>query len=167
VSKLTAKEKDQMLTDMALQVVNLLKGHGCVREADNVEPPWLTIEDILTQCDIPPSLWRSVKVRALELGYPLTHGYFTGYYIGRDGEQARSVVQQYTTLRGIAESSCETIMAIGRSGKLKDAEKYARLQIGIALADIPKLMAALDMTLPEAAAGVLESGEVPELRLVA
>ena len=163
MTKLTAAQIDALIEEMALRVKAYLKTEKCVREADNLDPKTATVEEICEGCDIPPSMWCTVKERAWELGIPLTHGYFSAYYLGNEGEQSRCIVQYYMSLRGQAKAACRGLMALGKSGTLQDGIDYARQMIGIPLTDVPKLMKALDIELPdEAVQLLLESGELPD-----
>lgn len=162
MAKMTAKQKDQMITDMALQVKAYLKDSGAERKADNIpmkKDDCRTVDEICVACDIPPSLWQNVKVRAWDLGIPLTHGYFLPYYLGTDGEVARCIIQYFTVVNGLIRSLSQGFMALGKSGTLEDAAKYARQQIGIPLSSVPKLMDACGMPLSEEQTRLLESGD--------
>lgn len=159
MKRLTAKEKDQMITDMAHQVMENLKGHGAKRQAHNATPTWRCKDDICKECDIPVILWGAVKERAWELGLPLAHDYYTGWYVGFKGEQMRCMKQHETVIKGIANSASRAFMAFGNSGTLQQGKKVLA-EFGISLCDFPTIMKALGKPLPrEAEQLLLEAGD--------
>ena len=158
MTKMTAKEKDQLITDMAHQVISFLKGSGAKRQAHNVTPPWFGKDEICERCEIPPIMWSAVKERAWELGESLCHEYFTGWYVGFDGEQMRCVKQHEAVIKGVVEAASRAFMAFGISGTLEQGKK-ALDEFGIEICDFPAIMEALGRPLPpEAAKILLESG---------
>lgn len=159
MKRLTKEQLDQMITDMAHQVMRFLKDSGAVRKADNVEPPWFSKDEICDRCDIPPAMFGAVKERAWELGEPLCHGYFTGWYVGFAGEQMRCMVQHHAVIAGLADSASRGFMAFGKSGTLKEGADYLK-RAGLKLCDFPALMKVLRKPLPpEATQFLLDSGD--------
>jgi hypothetical protein len=143
---------------MAYAVTNHLRGVGCVRKADNVQPDTMTVDEICERFDLSPSMWKAVRNKCKELGIPLVHGYFDAYYIGKKGEEARTLIHGQEVIRGIAESLRDDFCYLGKNGTINDAQDYARITFNRSLYELPKMLHALGAKLPESVTKVLASG---------
>lgn len=152
------QERDEMLTALAYNAARHLRSVGAVRRADNVDPPTVSVQELCEVLEIPESMWSAVRNRAWEEGLPLVFGYFSGYYLGTKGEQARLFVHGYYVMRGMAEAITEGFVSLSRSGTLDDAERYARLQLNCPLNSLPEMMKVLESPLPMEISQLLESG---------
>lgn len=140
---ISQEQAEQLLTDYAYGIGQYLKDVGCIREADNVLPPWASTKDMCGAVGAPVSYWASIREKMIELDIPLALANYGGYYLGDKGEQATLINHKTRMLYGIAASCNGDIMMIAKSSKtMKEVKEYAEAK-GIKLADIPKVLRVL------------------------
>lgn len=120
---------DARLEELAWKVKRELERRGCVRKADNLQPPYMLKEEIMEALDISLPIFKAVRAKWLELGIPITYtdagkGWCTGYFVGFPGEQAKMTIHKHNMISGLLESIEDDMMLLGKSGSMKDAEQY-------------------------------------------
>lgn len=161
--KLSGKEQEALLIDLAREVETWLRREGCYRKGDNEDPLTRSKDEICERLDIGPAMFRAVRFKAWELGIPLVYHQYQefnrGYYIGKKGEEARMLSHAQAILMGIGESVFDGLFALGQAGTLEDAEKYSRMMLHRPLKQLPNMLKALGSPLPREAVKVLTDGK--------
>lgn len=120
------------LEELALRVKRELEKRGCVRQADNLAPAYMTKGEIMEALDIDLPTFQGVRAKWLELGIPITYtsegkGWCSGYYVGFPGEQAKMAIHKHAMIAGLLEGIEDDMMFLGKSGSMSDARQYFRL----------------------------------------
>lgn len=132
MSKKQKQLDDARLEELALKAKRELERRGCVRKADNLDPPFMTKDELIEALDISFAMFQAVKAKWLELGIPITYtnagqGWCSGYFVGFPGEQAQMAIHKHAMIAGLIEGIETDMMLMGKSGSMKDAEQYFML----------------------------------------
>ena len=160
--RLTPEEQDAQLEEMAWAVKHFLTDTGCFSHADNQKPDTAIVDEICDGIGAARSIWYSIRQKMIELDIPLALQHFGGYYIGKPGDQWTLLQHKKSMIEGVANSLSEDIVTICRNGgTIDDVKERGNLMMNgqFELADIPKVLKALNCPLPkQIETALLEAG---------
>lgn len=151
-----AAKAHERLNRIVIGIHNRLKNSGAICRAhgdphDNIQWSELEIEFDFDEIERP-----SIRLLADQLNKNWVSTNL-GLYIGMPGEQSREYAMAMSYMTTRASNIRDRLMAIGKNGKLKELNSFAK-EVGIDIQRLPDMLKALGSPLDPAASRAIKNG---------